>query len=123
MFELGKTDHWWEIAKRYPSLSNHPNTLKSLGYSHIVNLIENFKPKRVLEVGHGAMSFIFQIFADKLEMWGLDDVIEDSSVYEEDLKKCQIMESKVTFVKDLLGRFSKELPDNYFGPCIFCFCN
>ena len=114
MFELGKTDHWWEIAKRYPSLSNHPNTLKPLGYCHIVNLIENFKPKRVLEVGHGAMSFIFQIFADKLEMWGLDDVIEDSSVYEEDLKNVRLWNPKVTFVKDLLGRFSKELPDNYF---------
>lgn len=114
MFEIGKTDHWWEIAKHHPSLSNHPNTLKPLGYAHIVNLIENFKPKRVLEVGHGAMSFIFKIFADKVEMWGLDDVIEDSSVYEEDLKNVRLWNPKVTFVRDLLGKFSKELPDNYF---------
>jgi len=114
MFEIGKTDHWWEIAKRHESLSNHPNTLKPLGYAHIVNLIENFKPQRVLEVGHGAMSFIFQIFSEKIEMWGLDDVIEDSSVYEQDLKNVRIWNPKVKFVKDLLGRFSKELPDNYF---------
>ncbi|MBV6478183.1 MAG: hypothetical protein HGGPFJEG_00931 [Ignavibacteria bacterium] len=114
MFELGKTDHWWEIAKRHPSLSNHPNTLKPLGYAHIVNLIESFKPKRVLEVGHGAMSFIFKLFADKIEMWGLDDVIEDSSVYEEDLNNVRKWNPQVTFVRDLLGRFSTELPENYF---------
>lgn len=114
MFELGKTDHWWEIAKRHPSLSNHPNTLKPLGYAHIINLIESFKPKRVLEVGHGAMSFIFKIFADKLEMWGLDDVIEDSSVYAEDLENVRKWNPDVKFVSGLLGNFCKELPDNYF---------
>lgn len=114
MFELGKTDHWWEIAKRHPSLSNHPNTLKPLGYAHIVNIIESFEPRTVLEVGHGAMSFIFKLFSDKVEMWGLDDVIEDSSVYEEDLKNVRLWNPNVKFVSGLLGNFVKELPDNYF---------
>jgi len=114
MFELGKTDHWWPIAKRYPSLSNHPNTLKPLGYAHIVNLIENFEPKTVLEVGHGAMSFIFKLFADKVEMWGLDDVVEDSSVSAEDLENVRKWNPEVKFVSGLLGSFLKELPDNYF---------
>ena len=114
MFELGKTDHWWEIAKRHPILSNHPNTLKPLGYAHIVNLIESFKPKTVLEVGHGAMSFIFKIFADKVEMWGLDDVIEDSSVSAEDLENVRLWNPQVKFVAGLLGNNVKDLPDNYF---------
>jgi SAM-dependent methyltransferase len=114
MFELGKTDHWWPIAKRYPSLSNHPNTLKPLGYAHIVNLIETFEPKTVLEVGHGAMSFIFKLFADKVEMWGLDDVVEDSSVSAEDLENVRKWNPEVKFVSGLLGSFLKELPDNYF---------
>lgn len=114
MFELGKTDHWWEIAKRYPVLSNHPNTLKPLGYAHAVNLIESFKPERVLEVGHGTMSFLFDIFSDKIEMWGLDDVVEGSFIYEEDFENLKVKFPNVTFVRDLLGKFSKKLPENYF---------
>ena len=116
MFEIGTTDHLWEVAKKYPVLSNHPNTLKPLGYAHIVTLIETFKPKRVLEVGHGAGSFIFQIFKDNkdIEFWGLDDEVKDSAVSAEDLEKMKIWNPHVKFVSGLLGANLKELPENYF---------
>lgn len=86
MFELGTTDHWWKIAKRYPQLSNHEQTLKPLGYAHMINLIETFRPKRILEVGHGAGSFLFEILKDDIEVWGLDDTIEDNAVKRDSLK-------------------------------------
>ena len=116
MFELGTTDHWWEIAKRYPVLSNHPNILKPLGYAHIVNLIETFKPKRILEVGHGSGTFLFQMFKNNpdIEIWGLDDEVKDSSVSIEDLKKIKEWNPHVKFVSGLLGTNVKELPDDYF---------
>ncbi len=116
MFELGTTDHWWEVAKRYPILSNHPNTLKPLGYAHIVTLLETFKPKRVLEVGHGAGTYIFQMYKDnnEIEFWGLDDEVKDSSVSAEDLQNVRIWNPHVKFVSGLLGAYSKELPENYF---------
>ncbi|MEO8210045.1 MAG: methyltransferase domain-containing protein, partial [bacterium] len=114
MFELGTTDHWWEIAKRYPILSNHSQTLKPLGYAHMINLIEAFKPKTILEVGHGAGSFLFDLFKDKIEMWGLDDTIEGSSVSSDALKDMKDHNSHVKFVTGLLGQNLKELPDNYF---------
>lgn len=116
MFELGTTDHWWDVAKKYPVLSNHPNTLKPLGYAHIITLIETFKPKRVLEVGHGAGTYIYQLYKDNIEIefWGLDDEVKDSSVSVEDLKNVRLWNPHVKFVSGLLGSYSKELPDNYF---------
>ncbi|MEO8446316.1 MAG: class I SAM-dependent methyltransferase [bacterium] len=114
MYELGITDHWWDIAKRHTELSNHPNTLKPLGYAFIFELIEAFKPKRVLEVGHGAGSFLFSTFKDKIEVWGLDAEVKDSSVSVEDLKNVRIWHPEVRFVEGLLGSNLAELPDNYF---------
>lgn len=114
MFELGITEHWWDVAKRYPELSNHQYTLKPLGYAFIVELIEAFKPKRVLEVGHGSGSFLFNIFKNKLELWGLDDEVKDSSVSPEDLENVKLWHPEVKFVKGLLGTNNTQLPDNYF---------
>lgn len=114
MFELGTTDHWWEVAKRYPVLSHLSYTLKPLGYANMITLIETFKPKTVLEVGHGAGSFILKMFENDIEMWGLDDEVKDSLVYENDLKRMRDECPNVKFVKGLLGGNVKELPDNYF---------
>lgn len=114
MFELGTTDHWWEIAKRYPVLSNSNQTLKPLGYAHMVRLIETFKPQRVLEVGHGAGSYLFRIFKENIELWGLDDTIEGSQVSKDDLELIKRANPHVKFVRGLLGKNVKELPDNYF---------
>jgi len=114
MFELGTTDHWWEIAKRFPILSNHEQTLKPLGYAHMINLIEAFKPKRVLEVGHGAGSFLFEIFKNEIELWGLDDTIEDNAVSTDSLIATRNKNPHVKFVTGLLGNSNPDLPDNYF---------
>jgi len=116
MFEIGTTDHWWESAKKYPALSHYPDTLKPLGYAHIITLIETFKPKRVLEVGHGAGTYIYQLFKDnnEIEFWGLDDNVKDSAVSVEDLKNIRIWNPHVKFVTGLLGANSIELPENYF---------
>lgn len=116
MFELAITDHWWELAKRYPVLSNHPNILKPLGYAHILNLIETYKPKTVLEVGHGSGTYLFQLFKENknIELWGLDSEVKDSSVSVEDLKNVREWNPHVKFVDGLLGTNVKELPDNYF---------
>lgn len=116
MFELATTDHWWEMAKKYPVLSNHPNILKPLGYAFIMNLIETYKPRTVLEVGHGSGTYLFQLFKDNkdVELWGLDAEVKDSSVSVEDLKNVREWNPHVKFVEGLLGTNVKELPDNYF---------
>lgn len=114
MFELGTTDCWWKAAKKYPLLSNHSYLLKPLGSAHIVNLIEEYKPAKILELGHGGFSFIFELFYDELEMWGLDDFLTDSSVESEDLARIRQEYPKVKFIKGFMGDNIPELPDNYF---------
>ncbi len=114
MFEIGTTAQLWEIARKHPLLSHHPFTLKPLGYAHMINLIENFKPSTMLEVGHGTGSFIFRTFKDKCEMWGLDDELEDSRVSAEGMIFFKEINPHVKFVKGLLGNNTAELPDNYF---------
>jgi len=114
MFEIGTTEHWWPIAKKYPSLSNTKQILKPLGYAHMINLIETFKFEKILEVGHGSGSYLFDIFNGKAELWGLDDTIEDNRVPSESLKEMIQDNPHVKFVKGLLGQNLKELPDNYF---------
>ncbi len=114
MFELGKISQWWEVAKTHPSLSKKEQTLKPLGYAHMVNLIETFKPEGILEVGHGAGSFLFEMFMDKIEIWGLDDTIENNAVTEDSLTKTRRAFPNVKFVTGLLGQNNTELPDNYF---------
>ncbi len=114
MFELGTTKHWWDVAKKYPRFSNHSFTLKPLGYAHMVNLIETHGVSKILEVGHGSGSFLFDIFKDKCEMWGLDDIVEDSRVETDKLLKLREENPHVKFKSGLLGQNIKELPDNYF---------
>jgi len=115
MFELGTTEHWWEIAKRYSILSNHPNTLKPLGYAHMIMLIETFKPKTILEIGHGGGSLVFRTFANSnIELWGLDEYSEESRVSNESLTKIKEWNPHTKFVSGLLGTNVNELPDNYF---------
>ena len=114
MFELGTTDHWWPSAKKYPLLSNHLNTLKPMGYGHVAAFLEEYNSKKVLEVGHGAGSLLFDIFKDSAELWGLDDVVEDSLVLDNDLEWMKEEYPSVKFVRGLLGSNVKELPDNYF---------
>jgi hypothetical protein len=103
MFELGTTECWWKAAKKYPMLSNLSYLLKPLGSAHIINLIEEYKPKRILEIGHGAFSFIFKLYYDDLEMWGLDDVLEDSKVEAKALADIRMKYSKVKFVERFNG--------------------
>lgn len=114
MFEVGTTEHWWPVAKRYPVLSNHKQILKPLGYAHMINLIETFNFKKILEVGHGSGSYLFDIFKDRAELWGLDDTIENNRVPSELLKEMIDENPHVKFVRGLLGDNIKELPDNYF---------
>lgn len=114
MFELGTTEHWWEIAKKYPKLSHQNQILKPLGYSFVIKLIEENNLQKVLEFGHGAGSYLFDIFKDKCEMWGLDDMIAGSGVSESSLNETKQKHSHVKFVKGLLGQDLKELPENYF---------
>jgi ubiquinone/menaquinone biosynthesis C-methylase UbiE len=114
MFELGTTKHWWDAAKKYPMLSRHENTLKPLGYAEAINLIEENGFERILEVGHGTGSFIFELLYDKCEIWGLDDTIRDNAVPEDKLKKYRSDYPKVKFHHGLLGQNNPALPQNYF---------
>jgi ubiquinone/menaquinone biosynthesis C-methylase UbiE len=114
MFELGTSNHWWKVAKKFPILSNHINTLKPLGYAFVADLVEEHKLNKILEVGHGAGSFLFDLFKTEKELWGLDDVVEDSMVGEGDLEWMRSEYPEVKFIKGLLGDNIKELPDNYF---------
>ena len=114
MFELGTTKHWWDAAKKYPMLSRHQNTLKPLGYAQAINLVEENGFSKLLEVGHGTGSYVFEIFYDKCELWGLDDTVKDNSVPEEKLAKYRNDYPNVKFHHGLLGQFNPALPQNYF---------
>jgi SAM-dependent methyltransferase len=114
MFELGTTKHWWDAAKKYPMLSKHQNTLKPLGYAEAMNLIDENGFGKILEVGHGTGSFIFELLYDRCELWGLDDTIKDNFVPEEKLKKYRNDYPKVKFHHGLLGQYNPALPQNYF---------
>lgn len=80
----------------------------------MINLIETFKPKRILEVVHGAGSFLFEVFSDKIEMWGLHDTIENNAVTPESLASTKSSYPNVRFVTGLIGQNLSDLPDNYF---------
>lgn len=114
MFELGTTKHWWDAAKKYPMLSKHENTLKPLGYAEAISLIEANNFKRILEIGHGVGSYIFEIKYDECEIWGLDDTVEDNYIPQERLLKYREDYPKVKFHGGLLGDFNPALPQNYF---------
>lgn len=114
MFELGTTEHWWEIAKKYPVLSNHKQVLKPLGYSFLVKLIEEYDLKSILEFGHGAGSYLFDLYKGKREMWGLDELFEGNSVPVKSFNETLAKHSHVKFIKGLFGNKISGLPENYF---------
>ena len=114
MFELGTTKHWWDAAKKYPMLSKHENTLKPLGYAEAMNLIDENGIEKILEVGHGTGSFIFELLYERCELWGLDDTVKDNFVPEESLKKYRNDYPNVKFHHGLLGQYNPALPQNYF---------
>lgn len=110
------------MAQRVDALRYRPSNLKegqcvlkALGYAHILEQIERHQPSRVLEVGHGPASLLFETLKDSpVELWGLDDYTGTYGTLSEQYTEFRNRHQHRRFVKGLLGGGASGLPLNYF---------
>lgn len=121
---------FWNKSQAYPVYRQRPwfNLLKSYGSMAIREYIDQRKPSRVLEFGHGVWTevdrCILGIRREGLELWGVDEFAECAYVKEKDrqwwedaYEKCKAERPGVRFVRAYLGDPEKTagvLVDNYF---------
>jgi len=120
MFQVATIYDWWDEtrAPEYQFLRT-PNrfrsALKGIGNAFAVSYFNKQHPSKLLEFGHGVYSCLFDLFSEKCEMWGLDDVNKQMT-YEMFDKFRKKYEDKAgsKFLTGFLGDENKLLPDNYF---------
>ncbi len=122
MLELATMNEWWRLNARYPEFRKPSHAmLKDFGYMKLMDLVDEVRPKRLLEFGHGFNSTLLARCQDRCEVFGLDDYqglpyfppLEDwQQMYDEYIRKpCP----NATLVRGLLGAGDiPELPDNAF---------
>lgn len=114
MFELGTTKHWWNSARKYPVLSEHVNTLRPLGYAQALNLIEENKFSKVLEIDPGTDSMIFNMLYGSCELWGLQNTMSEYANSNARFEEYVKFHPDLRFFHGLLGESNPQLPQNYF---------
>ena len=75
LFHVPSVDEWWKLTRKYPQFRTPSNlTLKEYGYMRLFELIEERRPRRILEFGHGFSGTLFAYCEQKgIEVWGVDD--------------------------------------------------
>lgn len=75
MYHMPTVDEWWALTEKYPQFRKPSNlTLKEYGYMRLFELIEERRPARILEYGHGFSGLLFAFCAARgIEVWGVDD--------------------------------------------------
>jgi hypothetical protein len=75
MFHVPSVEEWWRLTAKYPQFRMPSNlTLKEYGYMRLFDHIEEHKPQRILEFGHGFSSILFDFCEERnIEIWGVDD--------------------------------------------------
>src|SRR5690349_2731131 len=61
MLHIPSVEEWWRLTDKYPEFRQPSNlTLKEYGYMKLFELIEEHRPERVLEYGHGFSGKLFE---------------------------------------------------------------
>lgn len=119
-------DDWWRLSARYPGFRQASLTpLKDYGYLEVLSLIDNLKPKRVLEFGHGlghTEDGTLYKRGETLEFWAVDDYqglcyYPKQAHWEKAYEEYKAKHPRVKFVRALLGQPEKTrpfIPENYF---------
>jgi ubiquinone/menaquinone biosynthesis C-methylase UbiE len=116
VYKLGTADVWWRVARDNPDLvPNKKQVLKPLGYAFVIDQIRRLgSQKKVLEIGHGSSSLLFEIFAESIECWGIDGDDRENTVNRSALNKLRANMPNVRFVEGFVGESDGLLPDDYF---------
>ena len=125
MLHIPSVEEWWRLTDKYPQFRQPSNlTLKEYGYMRLFELIEEQRPKRVLEYGHGFSPTLFEYcLKHGIEIWGVDDHMDlhyfpPKEVWYENHKR--MLRDRFPAAKFILGQLGtrpdtmKELPKSYF---------
>jgi len=121
MLSYGTMDEWWTLTGRYEEYRRPTHMLlKEYGYMKLFELMDERKPGRVLEFGHGFHHILMSRYQDQCEMHGIDDFQaidyfppkdEWERYYETYIRdNCP----RCTLHRGLLGDPSVDLDDNSF---------
>lgn len=120
MFRFATCNDLIRLMAKYPEYcflgwdSSHSRQwgLKQMGTLFCAEKIHEMNPGKILEVGAGFNTFFDTHFAGNCEYWMLDDTV---GFCDEEKFNVAVKERRNThFVRSLLGKFSAELPENYF---------
>jgi SAM-dependent methyltransferase len=125
MLHIPSVEEWWRLTEKYPEFRKPSNlTLKEYGYMRLFELIEEQRPRRVLEFGHGFSSTLFEYCSRHgIEVWGVDDHMNlpyfpPKEVWHARYK--QMLRDPFPDAKLILGQLGTrpdtmaELPNSYF---------
>jgi hypothetical protein len=125
MLHIPSVEEWWRLTDKYPQFRQPSNlTLKEYGYMRLFELIEEHRPKRVLEYGHGFSPTLFEYCRKHgIEIWGVDDHMDlpyfpPKDVWYENHRR--ILRDQFPEAKFILGQLGTrqdtigELPKSYF---------
>jgi SAM-dependent methyltransferase len=116
MFELASIPYWWKASENHPVFRNthYMGILKNIGYCHVCNHVDVLGRPRILEIGHGPTSPLFDMFAGNCETWGIDDTDDTPYVKDSEMAAFRSRLPHTRFVIGLLGKGKTELPSHYF---------
>src|SRR5690606_30581037 len=120
MFRYGTIHDWWRAARQYDCLRYIRNglqrkcVLKCLGYGHVLNQIEQYRPLRILEFGHGPTSPLFDLLDEDIELWGLDHYSTTDCYPPHAYDAFRKAHPRARFELGYLGKSVPALPSGYF---------
>jgi SAM-dependent methyltransferase len=115
VYRLGTADVWWKVARYDPNLVSHgEQVLKPLGYAFVIDQINEIRPQKILEIGHGSSPRVLETFATRAECWGIDGEDRERTVSRSALTKLREKMPNVRFVNGFVGESESVLLDEYF---------
>lgn len=105
------------LAARYPGElvpEGMTWSLKQLGNLHVIDYVEKFGLRRVLEVGAG-FNFYFE---NHLPAWVEYTTLDDAGFYDDALISLAMSRRKGRTIQGLLGQFSKDIEDGQYDACV-----
>lgn len=124
MLKIGTSRELWDMGEMYPDIFSSAfskHALKPLGHAviakYILGAIETREaPLKVLEIGHGATSPLFELFKSdsRVSLFGLDAIDVNKTVGYAGLQRLRQRYSSVEFYNGYLGKGESGLPDNTF---------
>lgn len=121
MFEPGQLKHWWPYSQKFDELMYRRANgvrkcvLKCVGYAHVMKLIEERQPKRVLEIGHGPTSPIFDYLQEQdVEIWGIDRFSNTETTTQSHYTEFRARYPNARFINAFFGTEEYDIPSDYF---------